>query len=62
MSDKDYLTPRELAKRWDFAENTLAIWRFRGKGPKFYKKGYRKVVYMLEDITHFEEQNPGFGV
>lgn len=60
MTEKNFLTTKELAERWKFSEHTLAVWRFRGKGPNFHKKGYKKVVYFLEDIKNFEKENPGF--
>lgn len=59
-TDKNYLTTKELASRWGFSENTLAMWRFRSRGPRYFKKGYRTVIYMLDDITEFEAANPGF--
>lgn len=60
MSEKTYLTTKELASRWGFSEQTIAQWRFRNKGPKYERKGYRTVIYFIDDITEFERQNPGF--
>lgn len=59
---KKYLTTKELSEKWGWSENTLAIWRHRGKGPKFHKKGYRTIIYMVEDIIQFEFENPGFAL
>lgn len=49
MDNAVHLTPRELASRWKMAEQTLANWRFAGKGPRFIKIG-RKVLYPLAEI------------
>jgi hypothetical protein len=35
---------------------TLASWRFEGRGPAYYKIG-RKVVYYEEDLREFLRQN-----
>lgn len=54
------ITPDVLAERWGFSIHTLASWRKRGKGPKFYKKGYRSIVYKMDEIEEFEKENEGF--
>ena len=44
----------EVAKRWGFSPRTLENWRCRGEGPRFLKIG-GKVVYRLEDVEAFEQ-------
>lgn len=48
-----HLTPRELAARWKMAEQTLANWRFAGRGPRFVKIG-RKVLYPMAEVEAWE--------
>lgn len=64
------LTTKELAARWQVAEQTLRQWRRRGEGPKYIKLGtddntsrWRRVRYRMDDILQFEidcahSQNP----
>lgn len=53
-----FLTPAELAKRWNGAVNvgTLANWRSQGKGPAFQKIGTR-VRYPLNKVLEYEAAN-----
>jgi hypothetical protein len=48
-----FLTPIQLAARWNMASTTLSQWRWSGCGPKFHKIG-RRVSYQLQDIEQFE--------
>lgn len=56
MSERVLITPAELVDRWRgvVSEGALAVWRSRGKGPKFLKIG-GQVLYDLEDVKAFEE-------
>jgi len=56
--DKKYFTPDELAERWNYNKNTLAAWRSKGKGPKWGRRGYKEVVYLVEDVLAFEQEQP----
>ena len=54
------LTPKELAKRWSTATNTLARWRVSRVGPKYLKMGEgtrSRVRYRLSDIEDYERSN-----
>lgn len=53
-----FLTPQQLAERWGGAitVETLNNWRHLGRGCPFKKIGGR-VVYQLEDVERFEENN-----
>lgn len=50
-----HLNQTDLAARWNLSPRTLERWRWLGHGPKFLKLGGR-IVYRLEDIEAFEEQ------
>lgn len=54
-NDETFLTPKELAQRWDVTERTLYNWRKEGKGPAFVTLG-PKYRYRLSDIEAYEEQ------
>jgi predicted site-specific integrase-resolvase len=49
-----HLNQDEVAERWGFSPRTLENWRCRGEGPRFLKIG-GKVVYRLEDVEAFEQ-------
>lgn len=49
MSERAFLTPKELATRWRLSEQTLANWRHGRKGPPFVRIG-AKVLYHNEGI------------
>jgi hypothetical protein len=53
MSEQDFLTSKELANRWRLADQTLANWRYAGKGPPFIRVGSR-VLYPVKGIHAFE--------
>lgn len=58
MSEKTYLTPKELESRYEghVTVNTLANWRSQGKGPPFTKIG-GGVLYPMERLIAWENQN-----
>ncbi len=62
MEDNTFLTPKELAERWDYSIHTLASWRRKGMGPTHIKRGYRGVLYPYKAIVQFEAENPGFNL
>ena len=47
------LTTEALARRWHVSPKTVAGWRARGDGPRFFVIG-RSIRYRLEDIEEFE--------
>jgi hypothetical protein len=55
--EKEFLTSKELATRWRLSDQTLANWRYAGKGPSFIRIGSR-VLYPIETIQQFEKLNP----
>ena len=54
MSERAYLTSKEVADRWRLSDQTMANWRHAGKGPPFIRVGSR-VLYPIEGITAFEK-------
>ena len=59
MSRSKTLTAKELAKRWDIHEGTIKNWRWKGKGPKFYKIGEgskARVIYKMKDVLAYEKR------
>lgn len=58
MNNPSFLTPTQLAARWQVHFTTLAIWRGQrkrglNKGPKFFKVG-NLVRYPLEEVEAYE--------
>lgn len=54
MSERAYLTSKEVADRWRLSDQTMANWRHAGKGPPFIRVGSR-VLYAIESIIAFEK-------
>jgi hypothetical protein len=51
------LTPGELAKRYPgTTEKTIAEWRYKKTGPKFFRAG-KRVYYRLPDVMAWEAEN-----
>lgn len=48
----EYLTTEEVAELLRTAPETVRWWRQRGKGPKSFKVGRRR-LYAREDVDHF---------
>ncbi|MFI9537476.1 helix-turn-helix domain-containing protein [Nocardia fusca] len=53
---KPHLTIDELSQRWGKPRQSLAQWRYLGKGPAYLRIG-RKVLYPLESVVEFERQS-----
>jgi len=50
-----YLTPEQLASRWQIQKKTLDNWRYQGKGPKYVRIGSR-IRYPVDQVTVYEEK------
>lgn len=59
MSERAYLTSKEVADRWRLSDQTLANWRHAGKGPPFIRVGSR-VLYPIEGIQSWEKLASGW--
>lgn len=55
MGEKAFLTSKELSDRWRLSDQTLANWRYAGKGPPYIRVGSR-VLYPVEGVHKWEEQ------
>lgn len=55
MTEKDYLTEKGLAKRWDVSTSKLQKQRSKNEGPSYVKMGC--IRYSLESIKEFEKEN-----
>lgn len=51
-----FLTPTELADRWNMKTTSLANYRSLGTGPDYLKIAPRKILYALEDIEAYEAE------
>lgn len=59
MTDRAFLTAKELATRWRLNDQTLANWRYARKGPPYIRVGAR-VLYPIEGINAFEKISPAW--
>lgn len=48
-----YFTPEVLADRWSVTLHTLEQWRWRGRGPRFFKAG-SLIRYPRMEVEKFE--------
>ena len=55
MSEKKFITAKELANRWKMNPRTLANQRLQKKGAPYYKINER-VLYDLKDIEALEKE------
>jgi hypothetical protein len=55
-----HLNQVDLSRRWKLSPRTLERWRWLGQGPRYLKVGGR-VVYRIEDIEAYEEQQLHLG-
>lgn len=51
-NESGFVGTREAAEMLGFSPMTLAVWRCKGRGPKWHKIGGR-VKYRLSDIENF---------
>jgi predicted DNA-binding transcriptional regulator AlpA len=58
MIEKRALTPRDVSFMFGLSEGTLANWRCKRTGPRFYKAGPRKVIYFLADLDAWAKACP----
>jgi len=56
--DSKFLTSKEAAQYLRVKEETMEIWRYRGKGPRFRRAG-RRILYAIEDIEAFLGESVG---
>lgn len=58
MSEKKFLTTKEVSERWhgNVSTHTLENWRNLGSGPPFTKIGGR-VLYPIDKLVEWEQRN-----
>lgn len=49
---QDFLSPAEVEQKYGILESTLNQWRYKGKGPAYFKLG-RKVRYAVSEIEEW---------
>lgn len=53
-----FLDAHMCAKRWGVSTSTVRIYRYRNKGPVFFKnKASNQVLYRLADVEAWEKKN-----
>jgi len=55
---KRAITPAELETIYSIPRGSSANMRWAKKGPKYYKAGTRRVIYMVEDVEEWLSRNP----
>jgi predicted DNA-binding transcriptional regulator AlpA len=55
--EKKYGNPEEVAKAFGFSRGTLANWRSKKYGPKYYKVN-RKILYRFTDVEKWIQSYP----
>ncbi len=52
------ITPLELEAIYGIPRGSAANMRWQKKGPKYYKAGPRRILYMVEDVENWLAQHP----
>ena len=55
---KRAITPAELEVIYGIPRGSAANMRWAKKGPKYYKAGGRRVIYMVQDVEEWLSRNP----
>lgn len=55
LPQEDYLTLKELARRYRCAPGTIRSWRYRGYGPRGVLVG-RRVLYPRDAVERFDRE------
>jgi predicted DNA-binding transcriptional regulator AlpA len=55
---KRAITPKDLEEIYGIPRGSAANLRWQKKGPKYYKAGPRRVIYMVEDVEEWLSRNP----
>ena len=58
MENKRAVSPAEVESMYGISRGTLANFRYRKVGPKYYKVGTRKVLYLVDDVENWCRRNP----
>jgi hypothetical protein len=52
------ITPRQFEEIYNIPRGSQANMRWAKRGPKYYKVGARRVVYLIEDVEEWLRRNP----
>lgn len=52
------MSPKEASLMFGISEGTLANWRCKRIGPRYYKVGSRKVIYFVNDLEEWMRSEP----
>ena len=55
---KRFITPKEVEEVYSIPQGSLANMRWAKKGPKYYKAGSRRVMYLVDDVEAWLSRNP----
>ncbi len=55
---KKAITPAELEAIYGIPRGSSANMRWAKRGPKYFKAGPRRVIYMVEDVEEWLSRNP----
>lgn len=55
-----YLTPEQVAERYQLSEATVKEWRYKRIGPKFLRLG-KRVRYSVKALEEWEQQREAGG-
>jgi len=55
---KRSISPKEVEELYSIPQGSLANMRWAKKGPKYYKAGPRRVIYLVEDVEEWLLQKP----
>jgi len=56
--EREALTPRDVSIAYGISEGTLANYRCKRIGPKFYRLGGRKIAYFKSDLETWARREP----
>lgn len=54
---RDVMTQAQLAEYLSVSRSTIALWRNKGKGPKFVRLGGRTIRYLIDDVREYLASN-----
>ena len=57
--DQEWITQKELAKRWRVSEGTIINLRKKGILPVFSIPGLKKILYPVKEVLRMERENTG---
>ncbi len=56
-TERKFLTPKDLAERWNIRPQTLALWRCARTVDLPYTRIGTRINYRIDDVERFESEN-----